>query len=90
MSTTLYKRPIQISGESYTTLRPEPGPSEAEKVSLKTFAFSFLVVRFTKSFFSLSFDVLRGEKMKAAVFALVLICLGSVWSFAGSHPLDSR
>ncbi|XP_056326053.1 gastric inhibitory polypeptide [Danio aesculapii] len=27
--------------------------------------------------------------MKAAMFALVLICLGSVWSSAGSQPLDS-
>ncbi|XP_056111476.1 gastric inhibitory polypeptide [Rhinichthys klamathensis goyatoka] len=27
--------------------------------------------------------------MKAAVFALVLICLGSSWTCAGSQPLDS-
>uniref|UniRef100_A0A671L886 Gastric inhibitory polypeptide n=1 Tax=Sinocyclocheilus anshuiensis TaxID=1608454 RepID=A0A671L886_9TELE len=27
--------------------------------------------------------------MKVAVFVLVLICLGSAWSCAGSQPLDS-
>ncbi|XP_067286703.1 gastric inhibitory polypeptide [Pseudorasbora parva] len=27
--------------------------------------------------------------MKAAVFALVVICLGSSWSSAGSQPIDS-